>query len=145
MLTELHEVAAARVEEESIKLSFAKIFAGRNVNVVMDTIEDIDFAQKTLTGAAGTYAYDILVIAAGSKPTFFGVKGADANAYKLWSYDDAVNAQGAYPALLPRGVPRNGRREAREAPAVLHRGRGLYRHGNGGRTCRMDSRALPPV
>ncbi len=90
MLTELHEVAAARVEEESIKLSFAKIFAGRKVNVVMDTIEDIDFTNKTLTGVSGTYSYDILVLAAGSKPTFFGVKGAEEHAYKLWSYDDAV-------------------------------------------------------
>ena len=90
MLTELHEVAAARVEEDSIKLSYAKIFAGRKVNFVMDTIADVNFAEKTLIGAAGTYAYDILVIAAGSKPTFFGVKGADKHAYKLWSYDDAV-------------------------------------------------------
>jgi NADH:ubiquinone reductase (H+-translocating) len=90
MLTELHEVTAARVEEESIKLSFAKIFSGRKVHVVMDTIEDIDFANKTLKGAAGTYPYDILVLAAGSKPTFFGVKGADEKSYKLWSYDDAV-------------------------------------------------------
>ena len=54
MLTELHEVAAARVEEESIKLSFAKIFAGRKVQVVMDKIDDINFETKTLTGAAGT-------------------------------------------------------------------------------------------
>jgi NADH:ubiquinone reductase (H+-translocating) len=90
MLTELHEVAAARVEEDSIRLSYKKIFAGRNVHLVMDTIEDIDFAGKQLKGAAGTYAYDILVIAAGSKPTFFGVKGAAEKAYKLWSYDDAV-------------------------------------------------------
>ncbi|MBE0601071.1 MAG: NAD(P)/FAD-dependent oxidoreductase [Firmicutes bacterium] len=90
MLTELHEVAAARVEEDSIKLSFAKIFAGRKVRVVMDKIEDIDFQNKTLTGNAGTYPYDILVLAAGSKPTFFGVKGASQHAYKLWSYDDAV-------------------------------------------------------
>ena len=90
MLTELHEVAAARVEEESIKLSYKKIFSGRKVHVVMDTIEDIDFQQKTLKGTCETYNYDILIIAAGSKPTFFGVKGADENAYKLWSYDDAV-------------------------------------------------------
>ncbi len=90
MLTELHEVAAARVDEESIKLSYAKIFADRNVRVVMDTIGDIDFANKTLRGVSGTYTYDILILAAGSKPTFFGVKGADENAYKLWSYDDAV-------------------------------------------------------
>ncbi|HPJ02994.1 MAG TPA: FAD-dependent oxidoreductase [Candidatus Limiplasma sp.] len=91
MLTELHEVAAARVEEESIKLSFAKIFAGRKVQVVMDKIDDINFETKTLTGAAGqTYSYDYLVLAAGSKPTFFGVKGASQYAYKLWSYQDAV-------------------------------------------------------
>jgi NADH:ubiquinone reductase (H+-translocating) len=90
MLTELHEVAAGRVEEDSIKLSYAKIFAGRKVNVVMDTIEDIDFAAKTLKGASGTYPYDTLMLAAGSRPTFFGVKGADEYACKLWSYDDAV-------------------------------------------------------
>ncbi len=90
MLTELHEVAAARVEEDSIKLSYKKIFAGRNVHVVMDTIDDVDFAGKQLKGAAGTYPYDILVMAAGSRPTFFGVKGAAEKAYKLWSYNDAV-------------------------------------------------------
>ena len=90
MLTELHEVAAARVEEESIKLSYKKIFAGRNVRLVMDNIEDIDFEGKQLKGAAGNYHYDILVMAAGSKPTYFGVKGAAEKAYKLWSYDDAV-------------------------------------------------------
>lgn len=90
MLTELHEVAAARVEEDSIKLSYAKIFSGRKVKVVMDTIEDIDFAGKELRGASGTYSYDILVMAAGSKPTYFGVKGAEEKSFKLWSYDDAV-------------------------------------------------------
>jgi NADH dehydrogenase len=87
MLTELHEVAAARVDEDSIKLSYSKIFAGRKVNVVMDTIEDIDFAAKTLKGAAGSYTYDILMLAAGSRPTFFGVEGADEHAFKLWSYE----------------------------------------------------------
>ena len=33
MLTELHEVAANRVDEESIKISLKKVFAGRNVDV----------------------------------------------------------------------------------------------------------------
>ena len=57
----------------------------------MDKIDDINFETKTLTGAAGqTYSYDYLVLAAGSKPTFFGVKGASQYAFKLWSYNDAV-------------------------------------------------------
>ena len=41
MLTELHEVAANRVDEESIKISLKKVFAGRNVDVKLDTIESM--------------------------------------------------------------------------------------------------------
>jgi len=89
MLTELHEVAAGRVEDEAIKIDLKKIFAKRKVNVVLDNIEKIDFEKKVLVGKE-SYNYDCLVIATGSRPTFFGVEGAEENAFKLWSYDDAV-------------------------------------------------------
>ena len=90
MLTELHEVAGYRVEEDAIRASLKKIFAGRKVNVVLDTITNFDFDHKRVVGQYKTYEYDYLVIAAGSKPTFFGVHGAEENAYKIWSYDDAL-------------------------------------------------------
>lgn len=90
MLTELHEVAANRVEEDSIRISLKKVFAGRKVNVVMDNITKIDFDTKKVIGEEKTYSYDYLVLAAGSKPTYFGTKGAEEFSYKLWSYDDAV-------------------------------------------------------
>lgn len=90
MLTELHEVAANRVEEDSIKLSLKKIFAGRKVNTVLDTVTNIDFAKKVIEGKRGSYDYDYIVIAAGSKPTYFGTPGAEEYSYKLWSYDDAI-------------------------------------------------------
>lgn len=90
MLTELHEVAGYRVEEDAIRASLKKIFAGRKVNVVLDTVTSFDFKTKMVIGKVETYPYDYLVIAAGSKPTFFGVKGAEENAYKIWSYDDAL-------------------------------------------------------
>ncbi len=90
MLTELHEVAANRVDEDSVKLSLKKIFAGRNVGVKLDTVVSVDFIGKTVIGTCDKYAYDILVMAAGSRPTFFGVPGADEYSFKLWSYEDAV-------------------------------------------------------
>ncbi|MDK2808019.1 MAG: hypothetical protein PWP24_753 [Clostridiales bacterium] len=90
MLTELHEVAANRVEEDSIKISLKKVFAGRNVNVVMDTITSIDYEKKEVTGELSAYAYDYLILAAGSKPMFYGIPGAKEHAFKLWSYEDAV-------------------------------------------------------
>lgn len=90
MLTELHEVAANRVDEDSIKISLKKVFAGRKVNVKLDTVMSIDFTSKTVNGSNEVYSYDYLVLAAGSKPTFYGVPGAEEFSYKLWSYDDAV-------------------------------------------------------
>ncbi len=90
MLTELHEVAANRVDEESIKISLKKVFAGRKVEVKLDTVTSIDFGKKLISGTADSYDYDYLVLCAGSKPTYFGTAGAEEFTFKLWSYDDAV-------------------------------------------------------
>ncbi len=90
MLTELHEVAANRVDEDSIRISLKKIFASRKVDVILDEVKDIDFKQKNVLGKNSNYSYDYLVLAAGSKPTFFGVEGAEDYSLKLWSYNDAV-------------------------------------------------------
>ncbi|MGX8700976.1 NAD(P)/FAD-dependent oxidoreductase [Caproiciproducens sp.] len=91
MLTELHEVAAGRVDEDSIKISLSRVFAGRKVNVKLDTVQSIDFEQKSVAGISESYGYDYLVLAAGSKPTFFGIPGAEEYAHTLWSYEDAVH------------------------------------------------------
>ncbi len=91
MLTELHEVAANRVDEDSIKMNLNKIFAGRKVDVILDTVTEIHFDTKVINGEAGEYKYDYLVLAAGSKPTYFGVPGAEEFTYTLWSYDDAID------------------------------------------------------
>jgi NADH dehydrogenase len=90
MLTELHEVAAWRVEEDSIKINLEQVFAGRKVNVVLDQVKDIDYKAKQVHGEAGNYSFDYMVLASGSKPTFFGVAGAKENSFTLWSYEDAV-------------------------------------------------------
>ena len=90
MLTELHEVAANRVDEESIKISLKKVFAGRNVAVKLDTVTSVDFEKKQVIGSKENYSYDYLVLSAGSKPTYFGTAGAEEFTFKLWSYDDAV-------------------------------------------------------
>lgn len=90
MLTELHEVAANRVPEESIRISLEKIFAGRKVNIVLDEITDIDFESRVLKGQSQEYHYDYLVLGTGSKPTFFGCVGAEEHTLKLWSYEDAI-------------------------------------------------------
>ena len=90
MLTELHEVAANRVDEDSIRIDLKKVFAGRKVNIVHDKVDSIEFDNKLVIGVNGKYSYDYLVVAAGSQPTYFGVSGGEEFSYKLWSYEDAV-------------------------------------------------------
>jgi len=90
MLTELHEVAANRVDEDSIKISLKKVFAGRKVDVKLDIVTSVDYEKKIVTGSNESYPYDYLILSAGSKPTFYGVPGAEEHSFKLWSYDDAV-------------------------------------------------------
>ena len=90
MLTELHEVAAWRVDEEAIRLDIKKIFAGRQVNVVQDNIVETNYANSTLVGENGTYQYDHLVMASGCKTTFWGVPGAAEFTFPLWSFQEAA-------------------------------------------------------
>ncbi|WP_339819801.1 FAD-dependent oxidoreductase [Paenibacillus sp. FSL R7-0216] len=90
LLTELHEVAANRAPEDSVKIELKKIFAGQKVDVVLDSIDAIDFSAKELRSELNTYKYDYLVIGTGCKPTFFGIPGAEEHALTLWSYEDAV-------------------------------------------------------
>ena len=90
MLTELHEVAAGRVEEDSIRISFRKVFAGRRIQFVQDVVESVDFDKKTVLGRNGSYEYDYLVMAAGSRPTYFCTPGAEEHSLPLWSYEDAI-------------------------------------------------------
>lgn len=104
LLTELHEVAANRVPEESIRIDLKTIFAERKVDVVLDEITNIDFEHNRLVSEKHTYNYDYLVIGTGSKPTFFGIPGAEEHAWTLWSYEDAVRLKTQIQLMFKRAV-----------------------------------------
>ncbi len=90
LMTELHEVAGHRVEPDSVRVPFAKVFGASKVKVVLDSIQSVDFKTKKLVSAEATYEYDYLVIGSGAEPEFFGVPGIKENSFTLWSFDDAM-------------------------------------------------------
>lgn len=90
LMTELHEVAGNRVEEDSVKISFDRIFSGKMVNVVQDTIIDIDFKNQTLKGDRASYGYDQLIIGTGATTADFNIPGVKEHAFYLWSLEDAL-------------------------------------------------------
>ena len=91
LLTELHEVAGNRIEEDGVKVDLERIFSSTRVNLVQDEIEDVDFDNQVLKSEKHKYNYDYLIIGAGSKPSDCGVEGVDEHAFTLWSIDDATS------------------------------------------------------
>jgi NADH dehydrogenase len=90
LMTELHEVAGWRVKPESVMVSFQKIFAGKKIAIITDTVSSVDFKAKTVVASKASYPYDYLVLGTGAEPEYFGIPGIEDNSFSLWSLDDAL-------------------------------------------------------
>jgi NADH dehydrogenase len=90
LMTELHEVAGHRVEPDSVRVPYAKIFGASKIKVVLDTVVSVDFEKKQARSAVRVYDYDYLVLGSGAEPEFFGIPGIKENSFTLWSFDDAM-------------------------------------------------------
>ncbi len=90
LMTELHEVAGGRVEEESVKVNLSEIFHRTKVKVVVDYIENVDMEAQKVKTKFGEYTYDYLMVGMGNEPAYFGVPGVKENGFSLWSLEDAL-------------------------------------------------------
>ncbi|MCP3774882.1 NAD(P)/FAD-dependent oxidoreductase [Paenibacillus sp. MZ04-78.2] len=90
IITELHRLAAGNLAEKAVALPLEKLLRGKNVNLQIDTVEEIRPDQKEVLMASGkTYDYDVLVIALGSETAFFGIPGLQEHSFVLKSVNDA--------------------------------------------------------
>ena len=88
----LHQVATSQLAPSDIAHSLRSVFADqKNVDVKLAEISEVDLAARTVTSAdGGRWDADVLVLAAGSQPNFFGTPGAAESAFPLYSLDDAT-------------------------------------------------------
>ena len=90
MLTELHEVAGARVEPNAVQFDLRRLFNRTKVNLVTDNVTHVDHDKKVVTTENGSYHYDYLMLGMGSEPNDFGVPGVKEHGFTLWSWEDAM-------------------------------------------------------
>src|SRR5699024_2065074 len=91
MMTELHEVAAARVEPEAIQHDLQRLFCRKkNVQLITDSVTTIDKNNKIVHTKRGEYPLDHLIIGLGGEPNDFGTPGVKEHGFTLWSFDDAM-------------------------------------------------------
>lgn len=90
LLTEIHEVAGNRIEEDAVKVDLDTIFSSTKVNLIKDDINDIDLDNKKLKSNKHQHDYDYLIMETGSKPSDCGVDGVEEHTLTLWSIEDAL-------------------------------------------------------
>lgn len=93
LLTEIHEVAGNRVDEDAVIVPLKNIFERTRVRVVVDEIEKFDFENKRLSSARHEFPYDYLILGIGSTPNYYGIPGLEQHGYPLWSLSDAVEVR----------------------------------------------------
>ncbi len=93
LMTQLHETACGRTKGRATQISYDEIFKKvKNIelNIVFDTIDEINNLEKMVVGKKGNYEFDYLIIGTGSRPEFFEVEGAEKYSFKLWSFKEAA-------------------------------------------------------
>jgi NADH:ubiquinone reductase (H+-translocating) len=112
----LYQVATSQVAGSDIANSLREVFAGvENVDVKLATVAGVDTATRTVTSSEGEeWNADVLVLAAGSDPNFFGTPGASEYSFPLYSLDNATRLRSRIlgifehvdrdPSLVSRGA-----------------------------------------
>jgi NADH dehydrogenase len=87
----LYQVATSQLPAEDVARPHRTIFREYpTVEVVTAHVDEVSLADRTLVLADGrTITGAHLVVAAGARPNFFGVPGADEHAFPLYSVADA--------------------------------------------------------
>jgi len=90
MMTELHEVAANRVEPKDIQFDLRRLFNRTKVKLVTDNVKHVDHNKKVITTEHGSYTYDYLILGMGGEANDFGTPGVKEYGFTLWSWEAAV-------------------------------------------------------
>ena len=72
-------------------IPLTEIFDGKNVNIVQDVVKKLDRDAKTVSGKAGIYSFDVLIVALGVVTNYFGIKGLEKYSFGIKSQADALS------------------------------------------------------
>jgi NADH dehydrogenase len=125
LLTELHEIAGHRTEKESVMVDLYSVFKATKVNVVRDTVANIDYKEQVLTSEKGSYKYDYLVLACGAEPAFFGVEGVQENAFTIWSLKDALKIRTHVESMFEKAQSEKDVMKRKELLTIIVAGAGF--------------------
>ncbi|PXW88452.1 NADH dehydrogenase FAD-containing subunit [Streptohalobacillus salinus] len=113
MMTELHEVAAHRVEPDAIQFDLRRLFNRTKVNLVTDNVTNVDHDAKKVITEHGSFNFDYLILGMGGEPNDFGTPGVKEHGYTLWSWEDAVRMRERIETLVEQAAHEHDEKKRR--------------------------------
>ena len=87
----LYQVAAAEIDPSQIGYPVRTILRPLdNVDFLMAAVEGVDLEGQQVVTDVGPVPFDYLILATGSEARFFGIPGAEANAFTMKSMSDGI-------------------------------------------------------
>jgi NADH:ubiquinone reductase (H+-translocating) len=86
-------VIPSNAEVRHVAHSLRRILKPLGIEFFQDEVEEVDFETRRLKAAERDYPYDYLVLAPGSRTTFFGTPGAEENAMDIKGLHDALRVR----------------------------------------------------
>ncbi|WP_461215195.1 FAD-dependent oxidoreductase [Lacticaseibacillus sp. GG6-2] len=104
-MTELHEIAADRVDKDAIQYDLQRLFCRRkNVRLVTDEVTTIDRDAQLVKTKHGAYPYDYVMLGIGSEPNDFGTPGVQEHGFTLGSWEQAIALKEHVEDVIARGA-----------------------------------------
>jgi NADH dehydrogenase len=86
-------IIPSNAEVKHVAHSLRRILRPLGVEFYQDEVTDVDFEARSVKTTDGDYPYDYLVLCPGSRTTFFGTPGAEANAMDVKGLRDALRVR----------------------------------------------------
>src|SRR5215217_7476700 len=86
-------IIPSNAEVRHVAHSLRRILQPLGVEFFQDEVTDVDFQARQVKAGGGDYPYDYLVLAPGSRTTFFGTPGAKENAMDIKGLRDALRVR----------------------------------------------------
>ncbi|CAK8054712.1 FAD-dependent oxidoreductase [Eupransor demetentiae] len=125
-MTEIHEVAAQRVEPEHVKDDLQHLFGReKNVKLVTAEVTSVDHDKQVVSTTRGDIPYEKLVISVGGASNDFGTPGVKEYGYELWSIEDSLRIREAIENNIAAGAAESDPKKRQELLTIAVVGSGF--------------------
>ncbi len=98
----LYQVAAGFMEPSAISYPFRKILRGKRTHFRLGRLQQIIPKESKIILSNGELSYDILILATGTEPNFFGNDNVEENSMPMKTISDALYLRNSYLIRLER-------------------------------------------